>query len=94
MNAVNKTLDPVPMTLNELARKHYETGCYGRAHLRMRRADLDQIERPTPNSLDFTNRSLAWLTGIPVIEDPDVGANLWKLVDNSTREVLDMGYVK
>ncbi len=77
--------------LTEIVKQHYETGCYGAAHLRMQLPSFDEIKRayrpPAPSPFD----GLQQLMSIPIVVDEDVPAGEWRLVDNSTGETLATG---
>lgn len=80
----------VPTPLTGLIKRHYETGCYGHTHLRMRREDFDAYPRP-PQPEFSVSPPLAGLMAIPVVVDVTLPAGAWQLVDNSTRQVLRTG---
>lgn len=86
------------MTLTEVTRRQYETGCYSGAHLWMRKADLDAVKRPAPVAARYEwartpDQIHSELMAIRVVVDDEMAANTWKLVDNATGEVLRMGFI-
>jgi hypothetical protein len=82
------------VTLADLARRRYETGEYGHAHLALRRDDVDRLPRPgKPRGFDplHSGSTMAHLTGIPVVIDDELAPLRWELRDNSTKRVITAG---
>ncbi|HEV2929368.1 MAG TPA: hypothetical protein VGW74_11805 [Propionibacteriaceae bacterium] len=83
------------MTLTDLARRRYETGEYGNAHLALRREDMGRLPKADkPQGFDPSfggGLGLAHLTGIPVVIDDDLPELRWELRDNHTKRVITAG---
>lgn len=77
--------------LTELVKRHYETGCYGTARLRMRQSTFGELKHAhqAPSFSPFD--SLGQLMSIPIVVDEEVPDGEFRLVDNSTGEILATG---
>lgn len=81
--------------LTALIRHHHATGAYGRAHLTMHPVDLAEMmataAKPERPAFFDPTASLIPLTGLPLVRDEDLPPGTWRLVHNSTGEVLREG---
>lgn len=79
-------------TIKEIVKRRYESGAYGNAHFRMRREDFDVLPRE-PIRREFRPDPVGDLLSIPVVTDERLPAGQWRLIDNTTEDVLFMGSV-
>lgn len=83
-------------SLTDIARHRYQTGEYGNAHIQMCTQDWHNTRtaRPAPTPPPAWSPEydpMAQLLSIPIVLDESVPAGRWRLVDNSTRDVITEG---
>lgn len=78
-------------TIKDIVKRRYESGAYGNAHFRMRPEDFDAILRTIRR--EFRPDPVTDLLSIPVVTDERLPAGQWRLIDNTTEDVLFMGSV-
>lgn len=75
-----------------IVKKRYETGAYGNTHFEMRREDLDTFPRePRRSDFPIPPAPLGDLLSIPIVIDDALADGQWRLVDNTTNEILFTG---
>jgi hypothetical protein len=83
---------PEPTTLTDIVRRRYETGEYGNAHFAMSSATVTAIREPTPKTEfkppAYLGGRFGDLLSIPVRVDETLPEGAWRLVDNSTGDVI------
>lgn len=80
--------------INAIVKHRYQTGAYGNAHLKMPRPLWDDVcaTAPTPKPEPaWWPGGLDALFGIPIVVDDTLPPGMWRLVDNTTREILQEG---
>jgi hypothetical protein len=77
--------------ITEIVRHRYETGAYGNAHFAMSAATMAAIREsapPPPKRFGATLGTLGDLLAIPVRIDEALPDGAWRLVDNSSGDVI------
>jgi hypothetical protein len=80
--------------ITEIVKERYQTGAYGNAHFVMSRSVLEAAKAagpPPAPRMPWEPRPLGDLLTIPVKVDDSMPNGAWRLVDNSTDEVLRSG---
>jgi hypothetical protein len=78
--------------LDAIVKRQYQTGDYSNAHLKVPKTLLDDMRTHRPPPLpDWADRSLGPIMGIRIVVDDALPDGEWRLVDNSTGDLLTSG---
>jgi hypothetical protein len=79
--------------INAIVKRRWETGAYGNAHFRLPDDLYRELREssPPPKPSYLHGGPLGNLLSIPVVLDEELPPGVWRLVDNSTKEILFEG---